>query len=162
MTKLFRFLTVLYIIFPLLVVPLIISRTGNWYYLFGIFCYYMGVILVAVHQKIILMVPLLFCLWFWITYGFSIHDYVFYLLVALVAGSVLYLLADQVQKFVKRTLPDNKETMAYDLKVDKMNDIVEQFRRANPNVKITPEIMDQIKNQAFFAGNTSGQQPKGS
>ena len=107
------------------------------------------------------MVPLLFCLWYWITYGFSIHEYVFYLFASLVSGSLLFSFADQVQKFVKRTLPDNKETMAYDTKVNMMNDIVEQFRKANPNVKITPEIMDSIKNQAFFAANDSNNKSNG-
>ncbi len=150
MTKLFRFLTVFYIILPLLVVPFIISKTGNWYYLLGIICYYIGIMLVAVHQKIILMIPFIFCLWFWVTYGFSINDFVFFIFVSLISGALLYLFTNEVQKFVKRTLPESKETMAYDLKVDKMNDIVEQFRKANPNVKITPEIMDTIKNEAFF------------
>lgn len=96
------------------------------------------------------MIPFIFCLWFWVTYGFSINDFVFFIFVSLISGALLYLFTNEVQKFVKRTLPESKETMAYDLKVDKMNDIVEQFRKANPNVKITPEIMDTIKNEAFF------------
>lgn len=155
MTKLFRFLTLLYIIFPLLVIPLLINKTGNWYYLFGILCYYIGIILVAVHQKIILMVPILFCLWFWVTYGFSITDYVFFLFASSATGTFLYLFTNQIQKFVKRTLPESKETLAYDLKVDRMNEIVNQFRITNPDAKITPEIMDRIKNQAFFAGDNN-------
>ena len=151
MSKFFRFLTVLYIILPLLIVPFIINKTGNWYYFFGIISYYIGVLLVAVHQKIILMVPFIFCMWFWVTYGFSFNGYVFYIFASLITGSVLYIFTNEVQKIIKRTIPDNKETMAYDLKVDKMNGIIEQFRKDNPTVIITPEIMDTIKNQAFFS-----------
>ena len=151
MVKLLRILTVLYIFLPFLVLPWMVNKTGNWYYLFGILWYFIGIILVAAHQKIILMVPICFCLWFWATHGFSLNDYVFAMFMSLVTGIVLYQISREVHNFIKRSIPETKETTAYDLKVSKMNDIVNEYRRANPEINITPEIMDRIKNEAFFA-----------
>ena len=150
MKGMFKVLTVFYILFPLVVVPYVANKQDNWFYLFGIVCYYMGVILVAVHQKIIFMIPLIFCLWFWYTYGFSIHDFVFFLFFFTACGALFYQLANNAKYFINRTLPENKESMVYESKLEEMNARVEEYKRQHPNEKITPEIMDVIRNEVFF------------
>ncbi len=150
MKGMFKILTFFYIIFPLVVVPYMAARAGNWFYLFGIVCYYLGVVLMAVKQKIIFMIPFIFCCWFWYTYGFGLHDYVFFLFICMSAGALFYQLAENAESFAKRTLPENKETQEYDLKIEEMNEKVEQYKKTHPAIKITPEIMDVIRNEVFF------------
>lgn len=150
MKKLSKILTFFYIIFPLVFVPYVASKAANWFYLFGIVCYYTGVFLVAIRQKIIFMIPVIFCFWFWYTYGFSIHDFVFFLLACMAAGAFFYQLSENAERFTNRTLPENREALDYDLKMEEMNAKVEKYKQLHPNVKITPEIMDVIRNEVFF------------
>lgn len=96
------------------------------------------------------MIPLIFCCWFWYTYGFSLHDYVFFLFVCMSTGAFFYKLAKNAESFAKRTLPENKETQEYDLKMEEMNEKVEQYKKKHPAIKITPEIIDVIRNEVFF------------
>jgi hypothetical protein len=145
-----KILTIFYLIFPLVFVPYVASRSANWFYLFGILCYYIGVFLVAIRQKIIFMIPIIFCCWFWYTYGFSIHDFVFFLLACMGAGALFYQLSLDTERFTNRTLPENKEALEYDLKIEEMNAKLEQYKQLHPNVKITPEIIDVIRNEVFF------------
>ncbi len=150
MKGLSKILPFFYIIFPLIYVPFIASKAANWFYLFGIVCYYLGIFLVAIRQKIIFMIPIIFCCWFWYTYGFSIHDFVFFLLGCMAAGATFYQLSVEVGKFTHRTLPENKEALDYDLKIEEMNIRLEQYKQQHSEVTITPEIMDRIKNDVFF------------
>lgn len=145
-----KILKVFYIIFPLAVIPYFAAGAGNWFYLFGIVCYYLGVMLVAVKQKIIFMIPLIFCCWFWYTYGFGLHDYVFFLFAFMSAGALFYQIAVNAETFTKRTIPENAEALEYDLKVEEMNEKVAQYKQTHPAVKITQEIMDAIRNEVFF------------
>ena len=150
MKELFKILTFFYILFPFVFVPYFASKSGNTYYLFGIVFYYLGVLLVAIKQKIIFMIPIIFCCWFWYTYGFSVHNYVFFFLACIAGGALLYQFRIDAEKFTHRTLPENKEALAYDLKIEEMNTKLEQFKQENPTIKITPEIMDELRNEVFF------------
>ena len=155
MKALFKFLTLFYSILPLIVVPFIAVINNNWYYSIGIVFYYGAIFLVSVNQKIILMVPFIFCLWFWLTYGISLHDFVLYLFLCMSFGGGLYMLAAYTQKFIQFILPENEETLEYDLKVAKMESKMEAFRLNNPTTVITPEIIDTIRNEAFFENAVS-------
>jgi hypothetical protein len=150
MKGLFKILTVFYVLLPLVLVPYMANKSGNGYYLFGIAFYYIGIILVAIKQKIIIMIPVIFCFWYWYTYGFSIHNYVFFFLSCLLGGALLYELTVDAEKFANRTLPENKEALAYDLKIEEMNAKLEEFKQMHPSIKITPDIMEGIRNEVFF------------
>jgi threonine synthase len=150
MKGMFKILTVFYIVFPLVVIPLVAHRFANWYYLLGIISYYLGVILVAVKQKIFFMIPVIFCGWFWYTYGFSLHDYVFFMVTCMAGGALFYQFALEVEKFITRTLPENRQTEEFDLKIEEMNEKVHQYKQLHPKEKITPEILDRIRNEVFF------------
>lgn len=150
MKGMFKILRIFYIVFPLVVVPYMATKASNWYYLFGIACYYLGVMLMAVKQKIIFMIPFIFCCWFWYTYGFGLHDYVFFLFICMASGALFYQLAKNAERFTKRTLPENMETDEYDLKIEEMDQKVEAYKKAYPSIKITPEIIDVIRNEVFF------------
>ena len=150
MKKLSKILTFFYIIFPLVFVPYVAAQSANWFYLLGILCYYTGVFLVAIKQKIIFMIPLIFCFWFWYTYDFSIHDFSFFLLACMGVGGFFYQLSIDTKKFTHRTIPENKEAYDYDTKIEQMYAKLDQHKQLNPHIKITPEIMDVIKNEIFF------------
>ena len=151
MKGMFKILTLFYILFPLAVIPLMASRADSWFYLFGIVCYYLGVVLVAVKQKIIFMIPLFFCGWFWYTYGFGLHDYVFFLFMCMFAGAVFYQLAQNAKYFTTSVLPENKEAREYELKIQEMNAKLELYKQVHPTTIITPEIIDSIRNDVFFS-----------
>ena len=150
MKGLFKIMTLFYIIVPLVLVPYMANKSANNYYLFGIAFYYIGILLVAIKQKIIIMIPIIFCCWYWYTFGFSIHNYVFFFLACLLGGAFLYELIVSAEKFTGRTLPENKEALAYDLKIEEMNAKLKQYRQTHPSIKITPEIIEEIRNEVFF------------
>ena len=150
MKRLFKLLTILYIIFPLIVIPIIALKAANWFYLLGIVFYYISIYLVAIKQKIIFLIPVFFYIWFWNTFGFGIMTYAFFSLMCLLTGAIFYLLVGQVDKFITKTIPDNKEALEYELKMQEVENKLEQFRHANPSTKITQEIMERIRNQVFF------------
>lgn len=150
MKGIIKVLTIFYILFPLVAVSYTAYKLNSGYYLFAIPFYYFGVIMVAQKQKIIFLIPILFCGWFWFTYGFSIHDFVFFLFIWMAFGALFYMLTGNVQRFVTRTVPENKEMMEYDAKMVQMNAKVEEFKLKNPTTKITPEVLDTIRNDVFF------------
>lgn len=150
MKGLFNILKFFYIIIPLVLVPYIANKAGNWYYLFGIGFYYVGIILAAVKQKIIIMIPVIFCFWYWYTFGFTVHNYVFFFISCILGGVFLYQFTVDAEKFMQRTLPENKEALAYDLKIEEMNAKLEEYKQMYPATKITPEIIEGIRNEVFF------------
>jgi hypothetical protein len=150
MKGMFKILTVFYILFPLVVIPFMASKAGNWFYLFGLVCYYAGVILVAIKQKIIFMIPLFFCGWFWYTYGFGLHDYVFFLFMCMFAGALFYQLAQNAKYFSQSVLPENMEAQEYELKIEEMNAKLKLYKQTHPTEIITSEIIDGIRNEVFF------------
>ena len=68
----------------------------------------------------------------------------------LLTGATFYLLAEKLDKFIKKTIPENNEALEYELKMQEVENKIEQFRQANPTIKITQEIMERIRNQVFF------------
>src|SRR4051794_12220781 len=97
--KLIDFL-LLYILVPGVIIPLFVVKTGGWFGLFGILFYFSGLIISRFKQWIFLPIPLLFCLWYWYTYGFSLTDYVAFYFACIVCGIVLYELKRSYYKFV--------------------------------------------------------------
>ena len=154
MKGILKVLSFFIVLSPLLVVPYIASRAGNWFYLLGIVCYYLGMMLVAFKQKIILMIPAIFCGWFWYIYGFGIHDFVFFLFICMALGAILFQLQSNVKRFVHRTLPESRESLAYEVKLKEMNRKLEEYKQMNPTIKITPEIIDEIRNEVFFTSSS--------
>jgi len=96
------------------------------------------------------MIPLFFCGWFWYTYGFGVHDYVFFLFMSMFAGAALYQLVQNAKHFTTSVLPENKEAREYELKIEEMNAKLKQYKQIHPTTVITPEIIDSIRNDVFF------------
>lgn len=156
MKSLFKALTVFYILFPLILVPVMQagftqSVFGRWFYLAGIVLYFLSVLTVAYKQQIILMIPVLFFAWFWYTYGFDLHGFAFFLFVCTFSGAGFYKLAQHVKHFVKRVLPESKEAHEYELKIAKMYAQLNLYKQKYPTTTITPDIIDSIRNDVFFA-----------
>lgn len=140
----------LYILVPVIVIPYLCFKTGNWYGLFGILLYYAGLAISKFRQWIFLPIPLFFCLWYWYTYGFGIRDYVTIYLVCLMAGVFLNELNKSYNRFVNKILPEQLHNMDYDSKVEELNKRLEQYRKNHPNEKITQDLVEKIRTDVFF------------
>jgi hypothetical protein len=156
MKNLFKALTVFYIVFPLIVVPVMRSAFtqsifGSWSFLFGIVLYYTSILIIIARQKIILMIPVLFFCWFWFTYGFDLHGFTFFLSICIFSGAFFYQLAQKVKHFIKRVLPENKLAEEYELKIEKMYARLNLYKQKHPTAAITPDVIDSIRNDIFFA-----------
>ena len=156
MKDLLKALTVLYIVFPVFLIPLIPSGFvqplfGNWAWLAGMACYYISILLVMAKQKIIMMIPVLFFSWFWCTFAFDWHGFIFFLFVCIFSGAGLYQLAQQVKYHIRRVLPDNKLAEEYEQKIAKMHARLNLYKQKHPTTAITPEIIDTIRDDIFFA-----------
>ncbi|MDN3659334.1 hypothetical protein QWZ08_27055 [Ferruginibacter paludis] len=156
MKNLYKALTVFYIVFPLIIVLLMRqaysqSIFGNWSFLFGIVLYYLSILMVVARQKIILMIPVLFFSWFWLTYGFDLHGFTFFLFICIFSGAFFYQLAQNVKHFIKKVLPENKLAEEYELKIEKMYARLNLYKQKHPTATITPDVIDSIRNDIFFA-----------
>jgi hypothetical protein len=156
MKNLFKALTVFYIVFPLIIMPLMQSSFtqsifGNWSFLFGIVLYYLSILVIAAKQKIILMIPVLFFSWFWSTYGFELHGLTFFLFICIFSGAFFYQLAQNVKHFIKKVLPENQLAEEYERKIEKMYARLHLYKQKNPTAAITPDVIDSIRNDIFFA-----------
>jgi hypothetical protein len=156
MKNLFRVLTVFYILFPLILVPLMQSGFtqslfDSRFYLLGVVLYYLCILLMVSRQKIILMIPVLFFGWFWYTCGFDLHGFTFFLFICIFSGAVFYQLTQNVKYFVRRVLPENKEARDYELKIEKMYAKLNLYKQKHPTATITSDIIDSIRNEVFFA-----------
>ncbi len=140
----------LYILIPVIIIPYLCFKTGNWYGLFGILLYYAGLIISKFKQWIFLPIPLFFCLWYWYTYGFGVRDYVSIYLVCLLLGVFLNELYRSYNRFVNKVLPEQLNNMDYDSKVEELNKRLDQYRKSHPNEKITQEIVEKIRTDVFF------------
>ena len=148
-SKLFVFF-LLYILVPVIVIPLLCFKTGNWYGLIGIFLYYAGLIISKFKLWIFTPIPLFFCLWYWYTFGFGVRDYVTIYLVCMLSGVLLNELNRYYTRFVNKILPEQLDNIDYDLKVEELNIRLSQFRKINPNKKVTQEIVERISTDVFF------------
>jgi len=148
-SKLFVFF-LLYILVPVIIIPYLCIKTGNWYGLFGVLLYYAGLIISKYRQWIFLPIPLFFCFWYWYTYGFGLRDYVTIYLVCLLSGVFFNELKRTYDRFVNKILPEQLHNMDYDLKVEELNRRLDQYRKTHPNEKITQEIVEKIRTEVFF------------
>ena len=145
-----KILILIYMLLPLLIIPYIAYKEDNWYILFGIAFYYMGVFLVAIKQMIYLSIPVLFCIWFWYTFGFSIYDYVTSLFLCMTGGVIFYQIRVELDKLITRTIPQKRQDKEYDSKIDEMYSKLEKYKKEHPNEKLNQEIIDNIKMEIFF------------
>jgi predicted membrane protein len=149
MKKIFFFI-VLYVLMPLIIIPALCIKFNNWYGLFAIGFYYIGLILAKYKQSIFLPIPIAFCLWYWYTYGFSPFDYVFAFFFSLVSGYTIFKVYTEYNKFVNKTLPEKIQNDDYDEKLKEMYSRIEMYKNEHPNNKVTQDIIDKIKTEVFF------------
>lgn len=140
----------LYILVPLIIIPYLSSKSGNWFGLFGIGFYYIGFFIARFKQWIFFPIPLFFCLWYWYTYGFGLRDYVTIYLFCMSAGMIIYLLYDEYNKYIHRVIPEQEQSSEYNDKLVEMEQMIEKYRKDHPGEKITQEIIDRIKTEVFF------------
>jgi uncharacterized membrane-anchored protein YitT (DUF2179 family) len=135
-------------------VPAIISwltvQSGSWWGFFGIGFYFVGLIISTFRQWIFLPIPILFCLWYWYTYGFSVHDYVSTFFACIITGVVLNEISKQYYKFVDKILPEQINNIEYNEKVDELNKRLEKYRLEHPSEKLTPDVVEKIRAEVFF------------
>lgn len=139
----------LYILFPAVIVLLSV-RSGNWYGLFGLILYAVGVIISKFKLWIFLPIPLLFTFWYWYTYGMGPTDYVAIYTGCLLAGVLISEASRQYHKFVSKVLPEQITNIEYNEKVEELNRRLEKYRQEHPNEKLTPEIVEKIRTDVFF------------
>jgi len=140
----------LYILVPLIIIPYLTIKTGNWFWLFGILLYFMGLIISKFKQWIFLPIPLFFCFWYWYTYGFGLHDYVTIYLGCLLMGVILHEAKREYERFFNKVLPEQLHNMDYDAKVEELNRRLDLYRKKHPGEKITQEIVEKIRTEVFF------------
>jgi len=139
----------LYVVFPVLVV-LVCFSSGNWYGLFYIVAYYLGLLMAALRQWIFFPIPLVFCIWFWYTYGISPTHFVSLSFVSLTTGACLYEGYRYINRLLYKVLPEQFSNLDYNEKVAEMNRRIEQFKKDNPGKQLTSEIMEKIRTDVFF------------
>ncbi len=140
----------LYLLIPLLILFLCM-RSGDWWGLFAIVAYYAGLFMAMFRQWIFVPVPIIFCLWFWYTYGFSPTHFVTLLFLSMAAGVGMYEGYRQVHRFITKVLPEQLNNLDYNEKVEELNRRLERFRREHPHEKLTPEIVEKIRTEIFFS-----------
>ena len=147
--KLIHFLLI-YILVPILIIPLFVFKTGKWFALFGILFYFTGLIISRFKQWIFLPIPLFFCFWYWYTYGFSLTDYVAFYFACLVSGTVFYEVKESYYKFVYKILPEQMNNLEYDSKIEELNRRIEKYKKDHPGQNVTQDIVEKIKTEIFF------------
>ena len=95
MKVLFNIFVMLYMVGPLVVIPILAYRADNYYLLFGIaFSYFASFTTVSGILKGFIPLFLLLCLGFWLSQGFSIYQYVTFFFFCSLSGYVLAAIAD--------------------------------------------------------------------
>ncbi|HMO60548.1 MAG TPA: hypothetical protein PKC39_04060 [Ferruginibacter sp.] len=147
---------IIYLLIPLVFIPLTAVKTGNYFLLFGIAFYYIGVVIAQYRQWIFFPVPVFFCLWYWYTYGFGLRDYVTIYFAWMAAGAGLYSASQFYKSYLYKVLPEAEENIAYNEKLAEMERRIETFRKNHPGEKVTQEVIDKIKTEVFFNNNSKG------
>ncbi len=141
---------ILYVLVPLVLVPLYCYKTGNWYLAFGIPLYYAGFIISKYHQWIFLPIPIIFAIWFWYTFGFSLTNFVTFYFTCLMLGIAFSEGYKLYQQFVEKILPEQMTNMDYDQKVEELERRLKEFRQQHPGEKVTHELVEKIRTEVFF------------
>lgn len=139
----------LYVLVPLVIVIFSI-KSGNWYWLFGILLYAVGLLTSMFRLWIFLPIPLGFSFWYWYMYGMGLSDYVFIFTVCLLAGVAFSEASKQYHRFINRVLPEQVSNIEFNDKVDELNRRLEKYRQDHPGEKLTPEIVEKIRTDVFF------------
>ncbi len=140
----------LYILIPLIVIPFLSLKTGNWYGLFGILFYYAGLLIVQFNQWLFFPIPLFFCCWYWYTYGFGVRDYVTLFFICFVTGAVIFKIKKQYARWVHKIIPEDEQSEDYNMKLEKMEQMIKKYKEDHPGEKVTHEVIDKIKLDIFF------------
>jgi hypothetical protein len=140
----------LYILVPLVIIPLLSAGSGNWFGLFGMLFYYLGVLIARSGLWIFFPIPLFFCFWYWYTYGFGIRDYPTVFLFCIISGMAMYQIKKEYDRYFNKTLPEMEQNDEYNEKMIEMERRLEMYRHEHPGEKISLEIMENIKNEVFF------------
>jgi len=125
-------------------------KYGNMYGLFGIGFYFIGLLMAKYKQWIYLPIPIVFCLWYWFTYGFGLRDYVFIYFSCMMVAIFLQQGFTTLKSYFNMVLPEKLQNIAYDEKLTEMNDQIALYKKNNPQEKITQEIIEQIRTEIFF------------
>ena len=146
--KLINFLFI-YILVPVLMVVLAI-KSGDWFNLFWLGFYAIGVVISKFELWIFLPIPIIFVFWYWYTYGLSFSDYISSFFICLMAGVVLCEGGKLYYRFVRKVLPEQLNNIEYNEKVEEFNRRLEQYRKQHPNEKLTHELVEKIRTEVFF------------
>ena len=138
-------LVLLYSIAPLIGVPYLAFRFGNWWLLFGIPISYLAS-MGAQTKMSPFYVALLFCIGFWIKSGFSIHQYITFFFLCAAWGHVMWMLAEAYEQESKRgTIDNNAERAKF---CDENRAAIEaevlKFLKQNPGKQLSYDDMDAI------------------
>lgn len=140
----------LYILVPILIVPFLSLKFGNVYGLFGSLFYYVGLIIARFKHWIFLPIPIIFCVWYWFTYGFGIRDYVTIYFVCMMAAVLFQQICSEIDKLVNKVLPEQEQNLDYDNKIEKMNQQIALYKKEHPFEKITQDVIEKIRTDIFF------------
>jgi len=140
----------LYILIPVIILPLFVIKTDRWFALFGILFYFVGLVISKFKQWIFLPIPILFCVWYWYTYGFSLTDYVVVYFACIVCGVLFGEAEKSYYKFVNKILPEQLNNLDYDSKIEELNWRIERYKKEHPGQKVTQEIVEKIRTEIFF------------
>jgi hypothetical protein len=140
----------LYILVPVILIPLYCIKSGNWYGLFGLIFYFAGLVISQFKQWIFLPIPILFCGWYWFTYGFTPTNFVSLFFLCLMAGVALSEASLWYQSFVHKILPEQLNNIEYDAKVAELERRLEEYRQKNPGQNITQDVVEKIRTEVFF------------
>jgi hypothetical protein len=147
-----RFATILflYILVPIIIIPYLSFKFGNLFGLFGILFYYMGLIIARFRHWIFLPIPIIFCLWYWFTYGFGIRDYVTIYFVCMMVAVLFQQIDTEINKLIFKILPEQEQNLDYDNKIEEMNQQIALYKKEHPSEKITQEVIEKIRTEIFF------------
>lgn len=135
---------------PFLTIPFLKVNSGSLIVLFGIAFYFIGYFIAKLKQLIFLPIPFFFCCWYWNVYGFMSMDYVTVYFACLLAGVAMHYLITEYKKYVNKVLPEEQTNNDYIAKIEKMNEQIANYRKENPNKKVTHEIIENIRTEIFF------------
>lgn len=139
-----------YILFPVIIIPFLTLKSGNFFGFFSIAFYFMGFIIAKFKQWIFLPIPIFFCLWYWYTYSFGTRNYVTIYFVYMSAGILIEYAFNEYKKYINKILPEIKTNMEYNAKIEMMNTRIADYKKNNPTEKVTQEIIEQIRTEIFF------------
>lgn len=103
MKLIFGFFALLYMLFPLIVIPIFAYFEGNWYLLFGIlFSYFASYTAVSGQLKSFIYLFLLLCIGSWLKTGFSFYQYITFFFFCSLGGFLFAAIADAYDSQIKR------------------------------------------------------------